>query len=334
MIRNRSRVGRSRMSGLTLIEMMIAMVLGLMVLGAAIAIFASNRQAYRTAENVGRLQENVRTAFELMALDIREAGGNACSRGLPTANVLNSATANWYSDWSSPIQGFDNTAAFSGVAFGTAAARRVNNTDAIEIKSTGSEGVTVASANPSSARIELNTANHGLSSGDLAIICDNRQAAVFQVTNASPGTNTNLIHNAGGGVTPGNCTKSLGLPVNCASGVDYAFGANSTIAKLHATAWFIGFNGRGGRSLYQLAPPSGSAVPVANEVAEGVNDMQITYLATGNPLYRNASAITDWNAVTAVRVRLVVATPDAIGTDGQPVTREVSHVVMLRNRNE
>ena len=49
-------VARRATRGFSLIEMMIAMVLGLLVVGAAIGIFVSNQQAYRATEGLGRVQ--------------------------------------------------------------------------------------------------------------------------------------------------------------------------------------------------------------------------------------------------------------------------------------
>lgn len=317
-------------AGMTLIELMIALVLGLMVLSAAIGIFLSNRQTYRATDNLGRLQETARVAFELMAHDIREAGGNACNRGLPTANVLNNPAAQWFTDWSSPVRGYDDTMVFAGAGFGTGAAARVNGTDALELKSGTSTGATVVSHNPSSAQFQVNTVNHGLDDGDLAIICDNREAAVFQITNAQPGTNVTIVHNTGNSVSPGNSTKSLGIPL----GTDYRFGPNSIIIKLHATAWYVGNNGRGSRSLYQetIVNSSGATSGVAQEVVEGVTDMQITYLPAGTNAYVAASAVADWSTVSAVRVDLTLVSPENIGADGAPLMRHLIHVVTLRNR--
>ena len=53
--------------GFTLVELMVALVLGMIVSAAAIAVFMSNRQVYTTTENLGRAQETVRTAYELMS---------------------------------------------------------------------------------------------------------------------------------------------------------------------------------------------------------------------------------------------------------------------------
>ena len=68
-----------RMSGMSLIELMVAMVLGLVVLGAAFAVFMSNQATFRVNEDVNRMQENARVAFEMISRDIRAASGSACS---------------------------------------------------------------------------------------------------------------------------------------------------------------------------------------------------------------------------------------------------------------
>lgn len=60
--------------GFSLVELMIAIVLGLVVMGGVISIFVANRQAFRVSENMAHVQENARVAFELLARDLREAG--------------------------------------------------------------------------------------------------------------------------------------------------------------------------------------------------------------------------------------------------------------------
>lgn len=65
--------------GFTLIELMIAMVLGLLVLGAALAVFQSNQKTFSANEGQNRVQENARIAYEMMGKDIRSVGSSACS---------------------------------------------------------------------------------------------------------------------------------------------------------------------------------------------------------------------------------------------------------------
>ena len=73
-------MSRMRMQGFSLIELMIAMVLGLLVLGAAVTVFQSNQRTFNANEGQNRIHENARAAYEMMSRDIRAAGGTACSR--------------------------------------------------------------------------------------------------------------------------------------------------------------------------------------------------------------------------------------------------------------
>jgi len=64
--------------GLTLIEIMIAMLIGLFLIGGVLQIFISTKQTYRMQENLSRMQENGRFAMEFLGRDIRMAGYWVC----------------------------------------------------------------------------------------------------------------------------------------------------------------------------------------------------------------------------------------------------------------
>lgn len=66
-------------SGFGLIELMVAMLLGLLVLGAAVAVFQSNLRTFNANDGQNRVQENARVAYEMMSRDIRAAGSSACT---------------------------------------------------------------------------------------------------------------------------------------------------------------------------------------------------------------------------------------------------------------
>jgi type IV pilus assembly protein PilW len=329
---------RAKTRGLSLIELMIAMVLGLVVVASASAIFISNRQTYRATESMGRLQEGGRVSFELMARDIRQAAGNPCARDLRVANVLRNPATNWWSNWNSTIIGYEDS---DGAAFPFSAAvgGRVAGTDAIEMKSADNvSGVTVVSHNPPSAQFQVNTTSHPLTDGDIVMVCDFRQATILQVTNASPGTNTTIVHNDGNSVSPGNCSKGLGFPTNCGStnGTPYTYDPTSTIVKMQASRWYVGNNESGGRSLFRavLTNNGGNAGVANQEIVSGINNMTLQYLVRNGADYVNASAVApnDWANVVAVRVLLTMAGTDRIGTDGNPIQRNLAHTVTLRNR--
>lgn len=332
---NHRRTMRSfpRVRGLSLIELMIALVLGLLVVLAAIGIFTANRATYRATESLGRVQENARTAFELMARDLREAGGNPCVHGLPIVNVLNGSAANWWTNlntWGNSVRGFDDTQAFPNAGFGTGAGNRLTGTDAVQLLSGDDSVATISSHNTAGSQFTLNTSTHGFSSGDLLMACNSRQASVFQASTVS----SNTVSHAAGGTSPGNCTAGLGLPAGC-SGAVFEFSApNSVMVRLHATRWYIANNGRGTRSLYQIRLAGGNASN-PEEVAEGVQDMRLTYLMRDGTTYLTATQVDasakGWADVIAVRVELTLEGPERTG--GQPITREMIHVASLRNRN-
>ena len=331
---------RAAVSGLTLVELMIAMMLGLLVAVSASAIFISNRQTYRATEGLGRVQENGRMAFEMMARDIREAGGNPCGNAdrkepLKLVNVLKDPSNQWWSNWNNGIIGYDAT-------MPNAPSNRVGTADALALMSgDNSTGVTVVQHNPTSAQFKLNTVNHTLDDSDIAIVCDWRQASLFQITNAQPGTNEVIVHNIGSTAYPGNCSKGLGYanPPNCTTnGTPYQYGPNSMIVRLHAVRWYVGTSA-GGRSLYRstlLNDPTSGLVARDQEIAEGVQNMQLQYLLEGGAGYVDASTIAAnrWNDVTAVRITLDMLSADRAGVGNAQLARRVSHTVTLRNRME
>ncbi len=59
--------------GLTLVELMVALTLGLIVTLVVVNVFLSNREVYRVNEQLARLQENARYALEVLARDRRDA---------------------------------------------------------------------------------------------------------------------------------------------------------------------------------------------------------------------------------------------------------------------
>lgn len=327
---------RRKVQGLSLVELMIAIVLGLLVVGAAIGIFISNKQAYRATDNLGVLQENARTAFELLARDAREAAGNPCVNNLPLANVINTPTTRWwtnFSNWGQTVRGFSGAEPFpeNGAGFGTGSAQRLAGTDAIELISGDNDVVTISGHDTAGTQFTVNNATHGITAGDLVLACNSRQSSLFQASAVAGAT---ISHAAGG--APGNCSGSLGLLGEgepCAGRPVFEFAApNSVLVKLHASRWFIANNPDNIPSLYQTLATGNNAV--TQEVAQGVSDMTIEYLLSGSSDYvGSASVAGNWANVVAAKFTLDMVSPENVGTDGAPISRVVTYVVSLRNRN-
>lgn len=346
--------------GFTLVELLIALVLGLILTGGVINVFVANRQAFRTSENLARVQENGRTAFELLSRDIREAGGNPCGTK-QIGNTLNNPANSWWSDWGAgALRGFDNSAAGDGasaiVAVGAGAGQRAAGTDAILVMSGNVlEGVTI-NGQPNAASFQVNTLQHGINTGDILMACDFRSGSIFQVTNANA-ANTTVVHNDGVGV-PGNCSKGLGYPTVCtANGTPKVYDNGGMLVKLYSSFWYVGNNARGGLSLFRSMmvrnPATNQPIVQTDEVAEGVSNMQIEYLQrttatnlldgdfvppTAEPRNATPLSIADWKTtapkqVAATRIRLTLTSNDAVGTNQQALRRDFIGVAQLRNRD-
>lgn len=334
---------RDAVGGLTLVELMIAMMLGLLVVGSASAIFISNRQTYRATEGLGRVQENGRMAFELLSRDLREAGGTPCGNAerqepLKIVNILTNPTTRWWTNWNNGITGYE--AAIPGGS----PANRVAGSDAIDLMGgDSSSSAIVASHDTLATSITLNTADHGFSPSDLAVICDWSQASLFQVTGVAGNV---LLHSNSG--SPGNCSKGLGYssPATCSvNGKVKQFGpipadanASATVIRMQPMRWFVGTAPGGGNSLFRsTVVNTGGVLTVRDqEIAQGVNDMELQYLLEGATGYVDATAIpaNRWNDVTAVRVTLDMLSADGAGVGGAQLARRVAHTVTLRNRME
>lgn len=67
-------IRRSALRGFTLIELMVALVLALFLVGGVILMYSSSKAAFLDSEQLSRLQENIRFASDYMVRDVRNAG--------------------------------------------------------------------------------------------------------------------------------------------------------------------------------------------------------------------------------------------------------------------
>ena len=77
----------TKQQGVTLVELMITLLLGLIITAGVIQIFISNKATYSTQEGIVQMNENMRFAFEKIGKDIRMAGFLGCRRSVPRINM-------------------------------------------------------------------------------------------------------------------------------------------------------------------------------------------------------------------------------------------------------
>lgn len=117
--------------GMTLIELMVALVIGLFLTWGAIAVYLQSKDNYRTAETMARLQENTRFALETLEPDLRLAAfwgrHNDPARVILPAGGLSVTCAGtdvsgWALDVQSPIAATDDDYDLDCAAHGSARA--------------------------------------------------------------------------------------------------------------------------------------------------------------------------------------------------------------------
>ena len=64
----------SRQRGVSLVELMVALLLGLFLLFALVEILINGKQSFSSASHMSRLQENGRIATNLVVTDLKRAG--------------------------------------------------------------------------------------------------------------------------------------------------------------------------------------------------------------------------------------------------------------------
>jgi type IV pilus assembly protein PilW len=313
---------------------MVALTLGLIIVGGVISIFATNQQAFRSTEALGRLQENARLSFELMAREVRQSGGNPCGTPL-VGSVLK--TTSWSNDWQAgPIIGYTGTTNIPAIqAFGTTSADRVAGTDAVKVLGSAiGFAAGIEAHDTAAATIKLNTLAASLASPTIVLACDGTSGVIAQVSNVV-GTDTVKFDTLG--ILPGNCSTGFAYTSNCVTPVNRTLTPGGFVAPLSAGFWYVGYNSRGGKSLYR------KNLTAAEEIAENVAGMQIRYLlrdeATGvlDPDWVEASSVADWTSLAtkklvALRFTLELETLSKVGTNQDVIKRELIHVVNLRNR--
>ncbi len=329
-------------SGMTLIEIMVALLIGAFLLGGVLQIFIGSKQTYRVQENLFRLQENARFAMYFLSKDIRRAGLQGCpSIRSVTANVVTEVPVIPPLNQTTFIVGNDSVSDNWNANACGAGNKCFSGSDAISINYSENCGGTLIAnmANVNSSVQIANTNSCGITAGDAVLLSNCSSADIFRST------------------TAGNTINHLPL--------SSAYGTDAELFVYHAFTYFIRESSTGapGLSLWRLddTKTSGNGSnPI--ELIEGVEDMQILYgvdtdadatgsNGDGTPNYyvtaSDVAATNDWPRVISIRISLLVATIDdqvssqnivytyngvtTISTDRR-IRRVFNTTIALRNR--
>jgi type IV pilus assembly protein PilW len=335
---------RKRQAGISLVEILIALVISLFLLGGVIQVYLSNQSAYRFGEAVARIQENGRFSIEVMTQDLRMAGFFGCALFDPEdpENIVNNL------DPSGP--GYDPSLydfVLAGVIQGTEG-DGLNGSDSVTLRGSmpGQLNVVPPYNVDTSANIFVNS-NNVLQPDDIVMISNCRGADIFQITNTTTSPMSNamaVVHNTGAGA-PGNYN-----PDNCKGGNAHCFsqsyGADAAIFRLQTVTYTIAPGASGEPALWR------SQNGVDQELIEGVEQLQVEYgLDTDDDDFPNRFVTID-NVpntfdIVSVRIMLLVRSVDEFVAEGNQaydfngatvqagdrrLRQEFSTTIALRNR--
>lgn len=303
--------------GLTLVELLIAMVISLLLLGGIHRIFVGSTTTYAVTDQLSRTQENGRFAMHVLRSDLLNAGFLGCLQDVGAyINVLNNPS-DFDVNFGQAIYGLEATG--SNAWADDSGAVIPTNTGAGDMglgsPVSGSDILVIRGVDPNttievvqkmpiqSADIKLTAGLSSLldtSGGDILLITDCEGATVFQTTSYTD-SNGNTVHNTGVG-TPGNATKNLG----------HAYAEGSQIFFPQTRTYYIQNNPNNEPALFEKI---GSGT--AQELAEGIENMQIRYGEDVDDdraadVYRTATAVADWGNVVSVRIGLLVRSPQIV----------------------
>lgn len=313
--------------GMTIVELMVAVAVGLVLMAIAFSIFLSNKQTAEITEDLARLQESGRFAIDQLTRDLRMAGHWGCHDGGPdvVVNDLNGASGGSVYDNANGIEGFEpgtpvawQPSTGTDVTASVPLSSVVAGTDAISIRYMSGAGF-----NPTTAMAAIDSniqvaAGAGFRQGDILMVSDCQGAHIFQVTNADAYDTGTLSHTADAGMTPGNSTAEFR-----AGGDPRPYDTDAVVARMVSTRYYVA-NGTNGPALFRtrLAGGGTSSTVAIDELAEGVETMQILYgedtdgdVSRSPDAYRDADSVVNWGNVVSVRVGLLLRTVDEYGTE-------------------
>ena len=301
--------------GMSLVEMMVALVISLFLLAGIVQVYLANRTSYTFAESISRIQENGRFALDTMTQDLRMAGFFGCAIFDPAdtsslVNNLNPAGAGY----DPAIHDFITQGLLGGTENDG-----LNGSDSITLRGAKPDQATIHPPYnvSTSANVHVTT-NDSIQPGDIVMVSNCRGGDIFQVTNktASTGpTQQAVVHNTGGG-TPGNFNPDgcTGANAHCLS---QTYGSDASMFELQAVTYSIAVGASGEPALWRSE--NGTNV----ELIEGIEQMQVLYgVDTNGDNFANqyvvSTAVANMLTVMSVRLMLLIRSDsDGVTEDAQ-----------------
>lgn len=316
--------------GLSLVELLIAVALGLLLTLGVTQIYLSGNETYRQTQGLAHAQESARFVSAILAPDFRSAGSFGClaEMGRPLDQVVdNRLNGGLLIPLGRPVQGWDfngtgpgdsvtlpaalNTPGAGSWSSGNAGAQLpaqlagsvLANSDVVVINALTPLSVPVDAANPQNGN-SINLVGNSevpVNRIVLATLGDCSEGELFQKSN---NFNSSSVTMAGGNVIPGNNGNNFNL----------AYEPETRVYEFTSMAYYIGQGTNGEPALFRrlmtpLEPPQ--------ELVSGVETLQLLYGVdtVGDEAaddYVPANLVANWDSVSSVRFAVITRSRDEV----------------------
>lgn len=324
-------------SGLSLIELMIALALSVTLILGIFTVYMDSSKTTRIGESLARVQESGRIGLEIMSKEVRMAGYQGCSdnysvpvrviannpppsitpaAGEDTVYLYNSGLSGWevtaatQSTWDTGTD-FEDLGIIEDDALPGSDVLMVQRARLLSAKiNSPGMGTNIAADVPVEDLSGIFGSGKEFSSGSLLMLGGCESVDIFRLTNNPSGSSKLLKH-----ATSANSSKDLSLA--------YAADEDAELFALESTVFFVADTGRvddqGNNisALYRARnnfPNSATPSFQREEIVEGVESLQVQYGlrtdASSNAInYVDASSVSasDWKDVVVIRVGMLVS---------------------------
>ena len=268
-----------RHQGFSIIEMMVAITIGLVILGALSAVAINNGKLTRTNDKSAELQSNGRYALDVLRRDIQHAGQSGLT---PPSSLVQARTTGYFKTEADAAAAITNDCAASF---------------ALKLE----EPIAGSNDNNAYAGTCIPAASYAL--GDIVVVRYADMTAFNATQNAAP----TIAQIANGEIYFRSTYISSGLYLQ-GGAVSTILGSPMQDQRMNAYVYYISRNTTatdGIPALYRVALRAGTMTPEL--VVSGIENMQAQYgvvNAAGDTQYKNANAVTnaEWPLVQSVRI--------------------------------
>lgn len=314
-MRNSSKPVHGGQTGLSLIELMISMTLGLILMAGLVQIFVANKQSFVLSQALANVQESGREGAMILAREVRNADYWGCiTEATSVQNNLNPGGTDDVLDFTRGLEIYADSDSTNAI---------VDGSHVIVLRGIGGGPEVTVDKVPAADSASLHVSDASMFDvGDILLVSDCENANIFQVSKANENGNDLVVHNTGGTMTPGNAIKTM----------PKKYSDNAKVYRPSVTRYSVQADASGRRSLVveralvESNSGDASSLGAAVELVAEVRDMRtlIGVDTDGDGAvneWRDPPAATDAGAedvlatTLAVRVSLLVRSRDESVSD-------------------